>query len=263
MQAIRFILSPASEVRTVYDVGSMSGPNGEPRLLAPQWHTAGLIAILIATAAAGALLQKNAGPGPGIVAEHRGVIGIYVTAILMDGALFYYVWVFCHKNGTSLRELVGGRWRRPRDLLVDVAIAVPFWVIWDWTAQLAHRMLGPSSAKSVAVLLPRSPVEIGVWILVCLTAGFCEEIIFRGYLQKQLRFLTGSAALAVAGQAVCFGIAHGYQGWKNVVVITVLGALYGLLFLWRRSTRPGILAHAWSDVYGGLQLRFLPSPPGL
>ena len=76
----------------------MSGPNGEPRPLAPKWHTAGLIAIVIATAAAGALLQKSSGPGPGIVAEHRGVIGIYITAILMDGALFYYVWVFCHKT---------------------------------------------------------------------------------------------------------------------------------------------------------------------
>jgi uncharacterized protein len=228
-------------------------------LLAPKWHTGGLIAIVIATAAAGALLQKSAGPGPGIVAEHRGVIGIYVSAILLDGALFYYVWVFCHKNGTSLRELVGGRWHSLKDVLVDIAVAVPFWAIWEWTAQLVHRLLGPSSAKSVDVLLPRSLVEIGVWVLVCLTAGFCEEVIFRGYLQKQLRLLTGSAALAVAGQAVCFGIAHGYQGWKNVVVITVLGALYGLLFLWRRSTRPGILAHAWSDIYGGLQLRFLPS----
>jgi membrane protease YdiL (CAAX protease family) len=241
----------------------MSARNEERRLLAPRWHTAGLIGIVIATAAAGALLQKNAGPGPGIVAEHRGVIGIYVTAILMDGALFYYVWVFCHKNGTSLRSLVGGRWRNARDFFVDVAVAVPFWVVWDWTAQLVHRLLGPSSAKSVAVLLPRTPIEIGVWILVCLTAGFCEEVIFRGYLQRQLRLLTDSAALAVAGQAVCFGIAHGYQGWKNVVVITVLGALYGMLFLWRGSTRPGMLAHAWSDVYGGLQLRFLPGAPGL
>jgi hypothetical protein len=44
---------------------------------------------------------------------------------------------------------------------------------------------------------------------------------------------------------------------QNVVVITVLGALYGLLALWRRSTRPGMIAHAWSDFYGGMRMQFL------
>ncbi len=94
-------------------------------------------------------------------------------------------------------------------------------------------------AKSVDVLLSESAGEIAVWILVCLTAGFCEEAVFRGYLQQQVRAMKGSAAAAVGVQAICFGIAHGYQGTQNVVVITVLGVLYGLLALSRRSTAPG------------------------
>ena len=107
------------------------------------------------------------------------------------------------------------------------------------------------------VLLPESGVEIAAWVIVCLTAGFCEEVVFRGYLQRQLVALTESASLAVALQAVCFGIAHGYQGLQNVVVITVLGSLYGVLALWRRSTRPGMIAHAWADFYGGVRMDFL------
>ena len=62
--------------------------------------------------------------------------------------------------------------------------------------------------------------------------------------------------MAVLAQAVLFGLAHGYQGIKNVVVITVLGLLYGLLALGRGNLRPGMLAHVWSDVYGGLPIRF-------
>ncbi len=235
------------------EVGRVNGR----RLLAPRWHTAGLVAILLATFAVGVWLQRRAGPGPGLVPEHRGVLGVYLTAIFLDAALFYYVWAFTAPRGTPLRELVGGRWRSAKDVLIDLAIALPFWVVWEWTAELVHRLLGRSTAKSVDVLLPQSPVEIGLWIAVCLTAGFCEEAVFRGYLQKQLQALTGSAAVAVVGQAVFFGIAHGYQGWKNVVVIMVLGVLYGLLARWRKSTRPGMIAHAWSDVYGGLQMQFL------
>ena len=230
---------------------------GSRRLLAPLGHTAGLAAILLGTFAAGALLQRRAGPGPGIVSEHRGAIGVYVTALALDWALFYYVWVFCSKNGTTLRQIVGGRWASARDVLRDVAIAVPFWVVWHLTAVLVHRLFGPNTAKSVDVLLPQGAAEIAVWVAVSLTAGFCEEAVFRGYLQQQLRAWTGSAGFAVAVQAVAFGIAHGYQGIQNVVVITVLGALYGLLALWRGSTRPGMIAHAWSDVYGGLRMQFL------
>jgi membrane protease YdiL (CAAX protease family) len=49
-----------------------------------------------------------------------------------------------------------------------------------------------------------------------------------------------------------FGISHGYQGGKQVATITVLGLLYGLLAWWRRSLRPGMLAHGWTDVFSGL-----------
>ena len=185
------------------------------------------------------------------------MFGVYLTAILLDAALFYYVLPFTKNSGTPLRQLIGGKWGGATDILRDLAIALPFCVVWQWTALLVHRLLGANTAKSVDVLLPKTEAEIALWIVVSLTAGFCEEIVFRGYLQKQLQALTGSAAIAVAGQAVCFGIAHGYQGWKNVVVIMVLGVLYGLLALWRRSTRPGIIAHAASDVYGGLQMQFL------
>jgi len=231
------------------------------KLLAPRWHTAGLVGILLATYAAGALWQSKAAAAaiPAPAPEHRGVLGIYATAIFLDAALFYYVWVFTSKNGTPLRELIGGRWASAKDFFTDVAIAAPFWVVWEWAAEFVHWILGRSTAKSIDPMLPRAPAEIGLWILVCLTAGFCEEVVFRGYLQKQLEILYGSDAVAIAGQAVCFGIAHGYQGWKNVVVIVVLGALYGVLSRWRGSTRPGMIAHAWADFYGGLQMHWLPS----
>jgi membrane protease YdiL (CAAX protease family) len=48
-----------------------------------------------------------------------------------------------------------------------------------------------------------------------------------------------------------FGLAHAYQGWKAVVVISVLGVLYGLLAAWRRNLRANIVAHAASDIWEG------------
>ena len=56
-----------------------------------------------------------------------------------------------------------------------------------------------------------------VWVLLSISAGFCEEFVFRGYLQKQFFALTGSDAAAIAGQALIFGVAHGYQGVKGMI----------------------------------------------
>jgi hypothetical protein len=74
---------------------------------------------------------------------------------------------------------------------------------------------------------------------------------FRGYLQKQLHAPSGSIAMAVLGQGVVFGLFHFYQGWKSVVVISVLGVLFGTLAAWRRNLRANIIVHAWGDVWEG------------
>ena len=90
-----------------------------------------------------------------------------------------------------------------------------------------------------------------VWIATCITAGVCEEMVFRGYLQRQLHALSGNLAAAVVAQGIIFGLFHAYQGWKQVTVICVLGILYGALAAWRRNLRVNIVAHAWSDIWEG------------
>jgi membrane protease YdiL (CAAX protease family) len=53
-------------------------------------------------------------------------------------------------------------------------------------------------------------------------------------------------------QGSAFGTAHGYQGWKFMLLIAVYGATFGLLTVWRRSLRPGMLAHFLQDAIGGI-----------
>ena len=87
---------------------------------------------------------------------------------------------------------------------------------------------------------------------VSLTAGFCEELIYRGYLQRQFTALTHSVAGGIVLQAIAFALSHGYQGWRFVLLIAVLAAMLGLLANWRRSLRPGMIAHALQDGITGI-----------
>jgi membrane protease YdiL (CAAX protease family) len=228
----------------------------KPKQIAAWGHFVGFLAIMAAVGLMGwraqhAGPQNTGGASPGQLASHSQAIYVYLVAAAMDWALFYYCWVGAHRYGLTLRTLSGGRWNSWRDLGQDLAIALPFWAIWEGAAYGTHKLLGSSSAKSVDSLLPHSLLEVVVWIGVCATAGFCEEIAFRGYLQKQCHALLGNLGAAVVAQAVIFGVAHAYQGWKNVVVISVLGVLYGVLAAWRKNLRTNIISHAWSDVWEG------------
>jgi uncharacterized protein len=227
-----------------------------PPQIASWKHFIGFLLIGAGMVALGLLAQHapaqgGAGSSTGQLGRHSQAIPVYLTAILMDWALLYYCWAGVHHFGGNLKTLSGGRWTSWKSVAIDMGIALPFWVLWEGTAYGVHRLLGPGTAKSVASLLPQHPLEILIWIATSITAGICEELAFRGYVQRQFHALTGNVVLAVLAQGVVFGLCHFYQGWKNVVVICVLGVLFGVLAVWRRNLRANIIVHAWADVWGG------------
>jgi membrane protease YdiL (CAAX protease family) len=230
-----------------------AGPSRDAARMGPVWV---LIAVFLAMALWGAMaFQRRAEPG-GTIALPASPTAVYVGLILMEWGLVWYVW----KAGLggsvrSLGALVGGRWGSARDVVVDVVIGLATWTMFGLASSAWVAWLGAGSAASVQSLLPRRPHEIALWILLSMSAGFGEELVFRGYLQERFRVLTGSAWLAVLLQAALFGVSHGYQGVDPCLRITVYGLLFGVVAGWRRSLRPGIIAHAWTDIASGI-LRF-------
>jgi hypothetical protein len=185
----------------------------------------------------------------------------YGITIGFELFLLLLVWVGLRLKGVKLRELIGGRWETPEDFLLDVAIAVGFCVaalvilaIWS----KALRMGGPSQVNEVKrladMLGPQSAVSMAFFVLVSSTAGLVEEILFRGYLQRQIGALTGNIYAGLIGSAILFGAGHGYEGTRRMVLIAVLGAMFGVLALLRKSLRPGMIAHGLFDSLQGVLL---------
>lgn len=227
-------------------------PDSGRKLIASARHTVGLLLIQLGLAAGGAYLQSRPSAGPNLAPAHGGLVPLYVSMIGLEWGLVWYVWGGIHHKGYRLLDLVGGRWSDWKNVAADLTIALPFWILWEATARLVQFALGESHAKTVQGLLPQTWLEIVLWMALSASAGVCEEIVFRGYFQKQFQAITGSIALAVVLQALIFGAGHAYQGMKQVVVISVLGVLYGLLAAWRKNLRPGMIAHTGSDIVGGL-----------
>jgi membrane protease YdiL (CAAX protease family) len=226
--------------------------SSSPKLVAPAWHTGLLVAMFLALVLAGAFFQREARSQPGTLL-HPHVVPLYFSLIAMEWGLLYYVWKGgLRRSGTKLRDLIGGRWRSPRDVAIDASLALGIWTVWMFAEKAWDRWLGPEHAASIQTFLPQRGGEILLWIAVSVSAGICEEAVFRGYFQRQFEGFTRSKWIALFLQAALFGVSHGYQGVGACARIAVFGALYGLLALWRGSLRPGMMAHAGSDILSGI-----------
>jgi uncharacterized protein len=220
----------------------------DDRLIASRLHTLVVLAAMVAWAYGGTLsaARLTSGLHPHRVRAFLFGIGgeLLMFALVLGGVL---------RARTPLSCVMGERWRSRRELLRDIGIAAAFWVACIPVLYLLRWLLGVTTiGTGVLALLPRSALEVALWIVLSVTAGICEETIFRGYLQRQLRVMTGSTPAGMLLAAAAFGIAHVYQGWRMAIVIGFYGLMFGALAYWRRTVRPGMIAHAWQDTVTGV-----------
>ncbi|SEO97114.1 CPBP family glutamic-type intramembrane protease [Trujillonella endophytica] len=122
-------------------------------------------------------------------------------------------------------------------------------------AEGAGRHAEPSMHSTLA-LLPRTPGERRLFTAVGLTAGICEEWLYRGFFLAVVSAVAGGppTAVLIAVAAVAFGVAHAYQGAGGVLVTGLLGAVMAAIYLDSGSLLLPVLLHALID------LRFLAVP---
>lgn len=217
------------------------------RLIAPIWHTVVLLVILLGLSALSARFGSTA---PMVTPSNHLIT--YAVTIIMEWLIFGFIWFGVRRRGVHMRDLVGGGWPTWKSVARDLGIAVLFLLASNAVLALIGRLLKTTPNPALRHLVPHGPAEIAVWLLLALTAGICEEVIFRGYLQKQLGIVARSALAGLLLQAIVFGAAHGYQGWKLMLTIFVYGCFFGWLANWRKSLRPGMTAHFLQDAISGI-----------
>ena len=172
--------------------------------IASNGHFILMLLIQAAVVALGFWLQSRSQGTGSILPGRSNVFLFYLPTLALEWGLVATVRGAVNDKGFSLSEITGGRWRNWKDVVLDVAICVPFVLIWELTARLMHRLLGRDQATSVAGLLPQSALEVVLWIVVSISAGICEEIVFVDIFSKAVCRLhtKPDCRCAVAGR--CF-----------------------------------------------------------
>ncbi len=105
------------------------------------------------------------------------------------------------------------------------------------TRKVSPEQLRKATAN-VRKLLPATGYERTVFVAVALTAGLCEEFLYRGWLLNIIAAATGSPWVALIVSSIVFGFAHFYQGPHGMLGAGVLGIVFGTLFICLRQPAP-------------------------
>ena len=155
-------------------------------------------------------------------------------------------------NAEQLGLVMPGRLR----LSVVTALGAALIVTLQW---LNLRRMGRSTSplrrplQALAErILPQSTVELIPFFALAVTAGLCEEFLYRGFAMAVLSRTGLPAGVVILLSSILFGLAHLYQGRAGLVSTTVLGILFGISRAALGSLVPVAVWHIGVDLVAGI-----------
>jgi membrane protease YdiL (CAAX protease family) len=115
-------------------------------------------------------------------------------------------------------------------------------------------------------MLPVTVPERSWFFGLAVTAGICEEILYRGYMIWYLSawvfvlpaliplrelFVQHPFLVAAAGSSLIFGVGHAYQGPRGVLLTAAVGGFLAAVYWLTRSLFAGMLVHMLMDLHAG------------
>jgi hypothetical protein len=162
----------------------------------------------------------------------------YVATIFYEWLLLVLVVAGVRRSGASVLIVLGEHWHSVRQVLRDIGIGVGFWIVAAMLLWIFGWLLRTAALGRNVSMLPQRGIELTLWIALSVTAGICEETIFRRAANPSLRqylatlrdswhrpsFLGGPTFVLFVAAAIWF-----WGGGRNPYItrIGVLCALVG------------------------------------
>lgn len=171
----------------------------------------------------------------------------YIMTMLMQWIIFGLVYASTWREGTFLKGIGLKKIRA-----IDFGWAIAFVLVSNLVLGVIAWGLAKAGMEipgEIELLLPKSNSDRVLWIFLSFTAGFCEESIFRGYLMSRLRMYTGMKnwIVPVILSSLAFGSGHAYQGVGGLILITIYGSMFALLYFRTGTLWPAVIAHFFQD----------------
>lgn len=169
------------------------------------------------------------------------------TLSLLDTALVIgLVLLFLRAHGESARDVLLGRGPVWREVVAGVALLPVVFVI-AIVVLAGVILIAPhlhNVPKNPMEDLMRNPRDAAVFGIVVMIAGGLREEVQRGFILHRFGQYLGGGAVGVVVHSTIFGLGHFEQGWDATIAVGTLGAIWGTIYLMRRSVIAPLVSHA-------------------
>lgn len=101
-------------------------------------------------------------------------------------------------------------------------------------------------------VLPKNLEEFLPYIALAVTAGVCEEFLYRGFALAALSKVGMPTWFVVLLTSLLFGLAHTYQGKSGIAGTSLMGLVFGTFRVLTESLVPVAVWHAAVDIVAGI-----------
>ena len=230
----------APELLPVEPTAPLHAPLSRSRAVAEVLLCSGFptqLVIVSLLAAAGVQPLPNGALSPSFVFTLSAI-----DTVLLLGLVF----LFLHRSHERPREVFLGTRTLAEELWFGV-LFLPVIFLAVIVVQVGLRLVAPTlhnvEVTPFAPLL-ESPWLIAGFVVLVLIAGGVREELQRAFLLHRFEQRLGGGTVGVIVSSVAFGLGHTVQGWDAAIVTAMLGALWGALYLSRRSVVATVTNHA-------------------
>lgn len=170
-----------------------------------------------------------------------------IASILNDLALLSLVLYFTWRNQESVRQLGWNFDHLRRDVGLGLILFAPVFFGGNALASLLHEAGLSAPAKPPSFLAVSGATQLALGVLIVTVVALVEETVFRGYLMLRFKTVTGRTSAAVILSSLVFSLGHGYEGMAGAISVFVLGAVFALVYVWRKSVVAPIVMHFLTD----------------
>nr|WP_321234145.1 CPBP family intramembrane glutamic endopeptidase [uncultured Psychroserpens sp.] len=153
-----------------------------------------------------------------------------VTPLL--GVIFWLNWRWLLK-----KPFIDFGLKKPKNIfkLIIIGVSVGIGLKFVFKAIIMPLFSGATKNNSFQFLEGNLMASLGLALFALISAGLCEEIIYRGYLFHKLKSLLGETKnkmiIVVLLSSLIFGLPHLYQGLSGAIQATLIGVLFGYIYI--------------------------------
>ena len=174
--------------------------------------------------------------------------GFWSIVIALHWITCYVIFRLQKRRGETLKE-VGLQMEVPhlvKLVILFLLVALGFFASVEW--MLDQVTLDPAKLAEIPAFIPKSTGQRLLFILVVFSAGFCEEIIYRGWAISRGLQLGLNKWLTLLLASLSFVFIHGLAGYYYFWMYLIAGIVFGMIFLWTKRLRVNIILHLFIDL---------------